>query len=354
MRSPRIATTTLLMLCLMNTSAPAQYSLETVGADLNSQPDAKSDLVQDLFQSGLVARIELETSYRISVSGTKYDDWIIVDQTLKGIHVEVRNLQSNNVVASLDFEAANVLELLVDGRSGNDRITNGTGLDSKILGGAGCDFIEGGIGWNRLYGGPDDDLIYSYGSSTKSFGEDGNDGIFSYWGDTEASGGNGEDFLSVQNGHAVFHGQAGDDVLLAVDSASGDFEGGSGSDVLVGGANTDFLWGDVRFSAQAGSEADLLYGNAGEDYLAGGGGNDVLIGGPGKDEMEGGPGNDWLYARDGTQDYMVYGWSGKDVFCVDDREIFDFTEDDSINCSRDPTQPLYTFNRGKFELLFGL
>jgi Ca2+-binding RTX toxin-like protein len=56
-----------------------------------------------------------------------------------------------------------------------------------------------------------------------------------------------------------------------------DLYGGSGNDLLTGGAG-----------------ADVLVGGIGSDKLAGGGGADVLIGGLGADKLTGGAGDDLL------------------------------------------------------------
>src|SRR5690606_31848077 len=60
--------------------------------------------------------------------------------------------------------------------------------------------------------------------------------------------------------------------------------GGSGNDVMDGGAGDDVLSG--------GSGNDALEGGAGDDILAGGSGNDILHGGLGDDVLTGGEGDD--------------------------------------------------------------
>ena len=99
----------------------------------------------------------------------------------------------------------------------------------------------------------------------------------------------------------VMRGEAGDDEL-AINSS---FEvplfayGGSGDDLIRGGAANDFLFG------QAG--ADILVGNDGNDFLWGdsplaGADRDILIGGRGLDRMAGGPG----------EDIVISGWTDHD------------------------------------------
>ena len=70
--------------------------------------------------------------------------------------------------------------------------------------------------------------------------------------------------------------------------------GGEGNDVLVGGAG-----------------ADKLIGGPGDDELNGRGGNDLLIGGPGDDKLIGGAGDDTLIGGPGHN--IEIGGSGHNV-----------------------------------------
>ena len=62
--------------------------------------------------------------------------------------------------------------------------------------------------------------------------------------------------------------------------------GGSGDDIMTGGAGNDRLDG--------GSGDDRLFGGAGNDHLTGGSGDDYLDGGGGKDVATGGSGNNTI------------------------------------------------------------
>jgi Ca2+-binding RTX toxin-like protein len=73
------------------------------------------------------------------------------------------------------------------------------------------------------------------------------------------------------------------------------------------------------------SKADVICGFGGNDVMYGAGGDDVIIGGPGNDKIDGGSGFDLLYgdagndsftAKDGTRDTVV-GGGGKDRGIVD-------------------------------------
>ncbi|MFD1808196.1 calcium-binding protein [Gemmobacter lanyuensis] len=65
-----------------------------------------------------------------------------------------------------------------------------------------------------------------------------------------------------------------------------DINGGSGNDVLFGGAGRDTVDGNAG--------ADRLLGDAGNDVLNGGLGADTLVGGIGNDRLNGGAGADQL------------------------------------------------------------
>jgi hypothetical protein len=69
------------------------------------------------------------------------------------------------------------------------------------------------------------------------------------------------------------------------------FNGGLGSDLIIGGNLNDRLIG--------GAESDKIEGGGGNDTLLGGGASDKLIGGPGRDILKGGPGQDKLIGGPG-------------------------------------------------------
>jgi hypothetical protein len=69
------------------------------------------------------------------------------------------------------------------------------------------------------------------------------------------------------------------------------FNGGLGSDLIIGGNLNDKLIG--------GAESDKIEGGGGNDTLLGGAASDKLIGGPGRDILKGGPGQDKLIGGPG-------------------------------------------------------
>ncbi len=221
--------------------------------------------------------------------------------------------------------------LVLNGSDNVDYLTGGNG-DDRLYGGSDIDDLRGGRGGDRLYGENDDDFLY---------GEDGNDWLYGGYDDDLLYGGNGEDELYGEAGADRLEGGAGNDYL----------DGGTGADTLIGGAGNDLYLidnaGDVvddqgastdedmvmviatisyklaanlenaelkdtsgaasltgntlnndltgngsNNSLDGGSGADLLDGGAGKDNLLGGDGTDILIGGMGNDTLNGGAGDD--------------------------------------------------------------
>lgn len=126
----------------------------------------------------------------------------------------------------------------------------GNGLDNRI---------EGDLGGNFLVGGAGDDTML---------------------------GGEGFDHLIAEVGNDSLAGGSGHDTLAAGDGADA-LDGGAGNDTMLGGAGADFL-----------------RGGDGKDTLEGGDGSDTLAGGLGRDIFEFGlqqVGN--VYARDVIRDF---------------------------------------------------
>jgi Ca2+-binding RTX toxin-like protein len=115
-------------------------------------------------------------------------------------------------------------------------------------------------------------------------------------------GGTGDDVLTGGAERDTLYGQGGSDVLdggEAADDLHGEdpgafggtlsdnhLRGGPGDDALTGGDGADVLEGeDGADELKGGAGADSLLGGAGDDRLTGGDGDDVLSGGEGSDEV---------------------------------------------------------------------
>ncbi|WP_228743175.1 calcium-binding protein [Marinobacter sp. F4218] len=91
----------------------------------------------------------------------------------------------------------------------------------------------------------------------------------------------------------------------------------AGDDLIAGGAGKDTLYGDGGSDELLGEEDnDFLFGGKGDDRLEGGSGNDTLTGGHGNDRLEGGDGSDiYRYAIGDGQDVIdnSYSTDGENV-----------------------------------------
>ena len=201
---------------------------------------------------------------------------------------------------------------VVDAGAGNDRVIASNGED-RVQGGAGDDRIDGLGGNDVLEGNDGKDTIYGDGTSSAGGFTSVDDALH---GADFIDGGVGDDKLLGQGGNDDVYGGAGDDKLWGDGSGKkGDFayldpsysgndyldgedgndylEGGGKDDILYGGAGNDELWGDTDVGNVATAQAnaavwgnDYLDGEDGDDQLVGGGKDDILYGGAGNDTKE--------------------------------------------------------------------
>ena len=183
-----------------------------------------------------------------------------------------------------------VIGLAVQGGSGDDVLTGGSGNDT-LRGNAGADQLRGGSGNDTLYADSSDTVIEG-GLGSDTLHVEGSTGVS----------------IGAGAGIETAYGNAGNDVFDGSDlTVAANFEGGSGDDVLTGGSGNDTL------SGQAGN--DVLTGGTGDDVLTGGSGNDTLRGNAGADQLRGGSGNDTLYAD--SSDTVIEGGLGSDTLHVE-------------------------------------
>lgn len=213
-------------------------------------------------------------------------------------------------------------DFVVDGTSGDDIIDNGYANDPD------GDRIDG----NDAADGSSNDVVYGYA---------GNDQINAGEGDDTVYGGDGNDQISGDSsgsGNDILFGEAGDDVLQAGGGVN-DLYGGDGNDtlnasasteanVLFGGAGDDQLIGgsgDDRFYETTGN--DVIYSGAGEDYIEAGSGDDYVRGDTGNDTIDGGVNGGILfppnYIQISTENQVVNGTNGGPDFDVNTKSNAD-------------------------------
>ena len=213
----------------------------------------------------------------------------------------------------------------ITGVVGNgDCVLGGDGVDKRLDGGEGADYVDAGAGDdNNVHGGPGNDLVR---------GGDGNDLVHGDAGDDLVAGDAGDDTLFGNQGADVLRGGSGVDLLAGGSSSAGAPDGadevlGDGGDDVVLGGNATLSRTAIPGTAIPGLGITLLktddagpddkvYGGYGDDWVFAQGGDDKAYGGPGADVVEGGPGNDRVQGDDGA-DLLVGGSSTTGSVTVD-------------------------------------
>lgn len=168
------------------------------------------------------------------------------------------------------FRVAEVVRIAGDETA--ERINAG-GADLIIDAAAGNDTVDGGTGWDELFGGEGDDLLRGQGARDTLDGGEGDDRLFGGDGDDNLLGGDGADRLFGQDGDDTLDGGADRDVYF----------GGDGNDtfVLTGGADVfnDFTLGEDTFglSGTSLSFADLSFSDVGSGAAIEAGGERVAL-----------------------------------------------------------------------------
>lgn len=191
------------------------------------------------------------------------------------------------------------------GGSGNDTLLGGTGHD-ELYGGAHDDSLAGEAGNDTLQGGEGTDF-YDGGAGWDTV--DYSDSAEGWFIDLEAqtaesSGGTVEQLVSIE---AVIGSQSADE-LRGNDNGC-DLDGAGGDDMIRSGNGSDNLSG--------GDGDDVIRAWAGDDQVDGGAGDDLLNGHSGEDTIVGGAGNDTLHSGEGSDDDVLTGGAGGDMFVLE-------------------------------------
>jgi Ca2+-binding RTX toxin-like protein len=202
-----------------------------------------------------------------------------------------------------DFVAGGGDRDWIDGEAGDDQLW-GAGGNDEIHGGEGDDDLNGGDGDDQLFGGWGDDDLLGGDDNDLLMGGDGADHLFGFSGQDTASyadsylAGVTVDLTSNQGSGGFAEG----DLLYDIEN----LEGSWFSDVLIGDAENNHIWG-------LGGDIDRIFGEDGFDTLEGGDGDDIMHGGADDDYLFGGTGVDFLAGDAGVD------------------RLFGFTEDDELS-----------------------
>jgi Ca2+-binding RTX toxin-like protein len=183
---------------------------------------------------------------------------------------------------------------LLSGADGNDYLYGGAGNDT-LYGGAGSDRLVGDVGANSLFGEDGDDYLWIAGSDAINGGAGIDRGVFFA---TSSIIGLTIDLTNGGDGTDIGNGTTLTDIEVL------EFHGGSGADVITGGALDD--------SISTGGGNDIVDGAAGDDLIGGAEGDDILGGGQGDDLLSGYDGNDSLTGGQGVD--SLTGGLGADRF----------------------------------------
>ena len=174
-------------------------------------------------------------------------------------------------VETLEFADGAVAVASLFAGDDSDNTLNGTGNADDLSGAGGNDTLAGLGGDDRIDGGTGDDMLDGGSGNDSLLGGDGNDTLIGGAGVNTLNGGAGRDAASYAQATAAVR------VDLRISGAQAT---GVGTDTLVG------------IEDLAGSSFDdTLIGNSDANRLFGGAGNDVLVGSSG-DILDGGAGSD--------------------------------------------------------------
>ena len=139
----------------------------------------------------------------------------------------------------------------INGNAGNDMITVGT-----AAAGTGTTATTASTGFNRVFGGADDDTINILGNGHNAVnGNLGSDTITdSGSGDNTLRGGQGDDHITGGSGHSVLMGDVGNDTIIIHGSNGESSTTSQHIDVISGGTGSDTF----NFSAAGAGQAALF------------------------------------------------------------------------------------------------
>jgi Ca2+-binding RTX toxin-like protein len=273
----------------------------------------------------------------LTVTGTDNAETISVNPQGAQIIVDIGGAQT-------PFAAADVAQIHIDARGGNDVVNVNVNRPATILGGAGNDVLNGGAGNELLDGGDGNDRIDGNGGADTSLMGAGNDTFV--W-----DPGDGSDIVNGQDGFdtMLFNGSNGNETFDA--SANGSrlrFFRNLGNIVMDVGT-TEKL--DVR--ALGGDDATTIHDLSGTGvtniFVDGGDGNDSFVGSALPETFLGGAGNDTAVFGDG--DFLDMGAG------TDELSFFASPDNDNIHLDAKPlggsdTQVIFHGNVGLHSAVF--
>lgn len=170
----------------------------------------------------------------VTVTGTPDADKAHIEVVNSQIRITLTDIAGGSTLDQQTFSPTAIKKIVFDAGDGDDVLINDT--STKVLGHgqAGNDYLEGGLGEDKIYGGDGDDILVGFKAADKLYGDAGVDQLF---------------------------GMQGKDTL----------DGGIDNDDLLGGAGTDTLTdplGQNSFDQLTDGDLETVYEPFGSEKLA--------------------------------------------------------------------------------------
>ncbi len=262
---------------------PAEHIHLRGGDDFYHHPEGPSN--RSLIIDG--GRGSKDMFYTDTRGGTylNFQEEIFIDVT--GTQHRVRNFER--------AEGANGDDVMV-GNLDRPNSFFGKNGDDLIEGGHADDYMEGGLGFDRLIGRKGDDLFQLGEMPDFIHGGPGSDTV-SYWRYSRFF----ETEVNLETGFGGLSHVFIKDQYISIENA-------------IGSSNADTLIGNSGANRLEGMEGnDLVIGKKGKDHLIGGQGEDILRGQAGADRIEGGYGDDRLEGGTGRDVFVFLSDFGNDT-----------------------------------------
>ena len=151
---------------------------------------------------------------KVDVTGTDFDDEVRVYLEEGQLVVELtHDPGTGSETHEVRLDPAAVRKVRFTALDGDDVFINDTWAKTKVWGGPGNDYIEGGYKKDKAYGGPGDDILIGFKSRDYLYGNSGNDFLFGLKGKDYLKGGKGDDQLFGGPGRDSLYDRKGTNVL---------------------------------------------------------------------------------------------------------------------------------------------
>lgn len=210
--------------------------------------------------------------------------------------------QNTELMAKVTFEGSDTSDTItgtinnrpniINAYDGNDIVHGNQTAQNIINGGDGWDELYGGNNIDTIQGGTGEDFIYGEAGNDHIDGGEDHDTLFGGEGDDTLIGGNGNDWLQGDAGKDILIGGLGDDSYDVDDLDTFTENANEGYDAIfiandfdLAGTNLEeiHLKGNGNFKAIGDAGDNQLYGNEGNNYIDGKAGADIMAGGAGDD-----------------------------------------------------------------------